>query len=164
MASGAAETQFLFERNKGLFFLFGKVSTTVHDGTASSFGGHLLELSEGVGQSDVELLGASDDVFPVHKRDFSDCDDGFCKNLPLGGGNVLGDFTSVGPVVHEQQFNVFHVSDQKFSEAAGEHMAGGLGLLGTDLGHAHGTSEASSHTAINTSRFSPGFLKTNKCE
>jgi len=80
-------------------------------------------------------------------------------NLPLGGGNVLGDLTSVGPVVHEEQFNVFHVSDQKFSEAAGEHVTGSLGLLATNLRHAHGSLESSSDGAINTSGFSPGFLQ-----
>jgi len=79
-------------------------------------------------------------------------------NLPLGGGNVLGDLTSVGSVVHKQQFKVFLVSEQKLLEATGEHVSGGLVLLGADLGHAKGTSESSSHGTINTSRLSPGFL------
>lgn len=80
------------------------------------------------------------------------------KHLPLGGGNVLGDLTSVGSVVHEEQFNVFHVSDQELSEPVGEEMSGRLVLLASDLGHAHGTSEASSDSAINTSGLSPGRL------
>ena len=95
-----------------------------------------------VGESHVEFLGARNDV------------------LSLESGDVLGDLTAVGPVVHEEQFNVFRGSDQKLSEAAGKHVAGLLGLLVADLGHGDDSAEPTTDRAINTSGASPVGLKT----
>lgn len=90
-----------------------------------------------VGESHVEFLGALDDV------------------LSLEGGDVLGDFTAVGPVVHEEEFHVLGASDQKLAEAAGEHVSGLLGLLVTDLGFLGLTSESATKRVINTVGLSP---------
>ena len=80
------------------------------------------------------------------------------KDLPFAGGDVLGNLSSVCPVIHEQQFNVLFVADQKFPEATRKHMTRLFGLLTSDLGHAHRASESASDTAINTSGLPPRFL------
>jgi|688.fasta_scaffold776587_1 hypothetical protein len=103
----------------------------------ASFLGGLLELGLAVGESDVELLCALDNV------------------LSLESGDVLGDFTAVGSVVHEENFNVLGASDQKLTETAGKHVSGLGGLLVTDLGHLLLSSESAAHRAINTSGLSP---------
>jgi len=103
---------------------------------ASFFGG-LLELGLSVGESDVELLCALDDVLSLESRD------------------VLGNLTAVGSVVHEENFNVLGASDQKLAETAGKHMSGLGGLLVTNLGHLLLSSESAAHGAIDTSGLSP---------
>ena len=65
----------------------------------ASFLGGLLELGLAVGESDVELLCALDNV------------------LSLESGDVLGDFTAVGSVVHQQQLNVLLIAEEEFSES-----------------------------------------------
>ena len=90
-----------------------------------------------VGKSNVELLCARND------------------GLSRFGTNVLGNFTAVGSVVHQQQFDVFLTSDQKLSETTGEHVSGLGGLLLTDLGHFSPTTEATALRVINTSWSSP---------
>ena len=75
--------------------------------------------------------------------------------LPGLSGDALGDLTGVGAVVHEEEFEVFIVSDEKLLEARCEHVSGLLILLGTDLGFSDLASEASSHTRVNTSLLSP---------
>jgi hypothetical protein len=79
--------------------------------------------------------------------------------LPLASRDVLGNLGTVSPVVHEEQFHVCFVSDEKLSEAVGEQVARSLGLLGADHGHADGTLEPTSDRAINTSGLSPRFLQ-----
>ena len=79
-------------------------------------------------------------------------------NLPLGGGNSGGDLGAVSTVVHEEELEVSFASDEHLSESAREEMSGDVVLLASDDGHAEGTSEASTGSAINTSRFSPGDL------
>ena len=103
----------------------------------ASFLGGLLELGLAVGESHVELFCALDDV------------------LSLESGDVLGDLTAVGSVVHEENFNVLGASDQKLTETAGKHVSGLGGLLVTDLGHLLLSSESAAHGAINTSGLSP---------
>jgi len=85
-----------------------------------------------------------------------------CKieNLPGLGGDALSNLTGIGAVVHEEEFHVFFVSDEELLEARSEHVSGLLILLGTDLGLSDFTSEASSHTGVNTSLLSPRSLQT----
>ena len=97
-----------------------------------------------VGESDVEFLGAGND------------------GLSLAGGDVLGDLTAVGPVVHKQQFNVFLASDQKLSETTGHHVSGLGGLLLTDVRLLAPTTEATSLGVVDTSGVSPRCLDTHK--
>ena len=112
--------------------------------SSCSLGGLLLHAGLGVGESNVELLSALDE---------------FLSGL---GGDVVGDFAAVGPVVHEEQFNVFLVLDQKLSETTGEHVSGLGGLLKTDVGHHLVTTELAAHGVVNTSWLPPGFLNTHK--
>ena len=102
-----------------------------------SFSGDLLEFSLSVGESDVELLGASD------------------NSCSLGGRDALGDFTSISSVVHEQQFNVFLVSDQKLSKTAWKHVTSSLGLFLTNLWHIAPSTVATALGVVDTSRSSP---------
>jgi len=110
--------------------------------SSCSLGGLLLHAGLGVGESNVELLSALDE---------------FLSGL---GGDVVGDFAAVGPVVHEEQFNVFLVLDQKLSETTGEHVSGLGGLLKTDVGHHLVTTELAAHGVVNTSWLPPGFADT----
>ena len=77
------------------------------------------------------------------------------RDLPGLGGDSLGDFAGVDAVVHQEQFNVFFVSDEELLEARLEHVSGLLVLLVTNLGLSNLASEASSHTGVNTSLLSP---------
>ena len=83
-------------------------------------------------------------------------------DLPGFRGDVLGDLTGVGAVVHKQEFNVFFVSDEKLSESRSEHVSGLLGLLAANLWLSDLASEASPHSRVNTSLLSPRSL--NQCE
>lgn len=71
----------------------------------------------------------------------------------------MGDLTGVGAVVHQEEFNVFFVSDEELLEARSEHVSGLLVLLRADLGLSDLSSEASSHARVNTSVLSPRSLK-----
>merc|ERR1712127_899484 len=110
--------------------------------SAASFGGNLLEAGLAVGESHVELLGAGNDV------------------LALLGGDGAGDLAAVGSVVHEQQFNVFLVLDQKLSETTGEHVSGLSGLLLTNVGHLAPAAEATALGVVDTSGPPPGRADT----
>ena len=111
-----------------------------------SFSWDLLKLSLAVGESDVEFLCALDDVFSLECWD------------------VLGDFACISSVVHEQQFNVFFVSDQKLSKSTGKHVAGSFGLLLTDLWHCAPTTVATALGVVDTSGSSPWVLNTHKLD
>ena len=67
----------------------------------------------------------------------------------------MGDFSGISSVVHEQQFNVFFVSDQKLSESTGKHVASSFGLLLTDLWHFAPTTVATALRIVDTSGSSP---------
>ena len=111
-----------------------------------SFSWDLLKLGLTVGESDVEFLCALDDVFSLECWD------------------VLGDFPAISSVVHEQQFNVFFVSDQKLSESTGKHVASSFGLLLTDLWHCAPTTVATALRIVDTSWSSPWVLNTHKLD
>ena len=83
-------------------------------------------------------------------------------DLPGLGGDALSNLTGVGAVVHQEQFNVFFVSDEELSEARSEHVSGLLLLLAADLGLSDLASEASSHGGVNTSLLSPRSLRSHK--
>ena len=80
------------------------------------------------------------------------------KDLPGFRGDALSDLASVGAVVHQEQFNVFFVSDEELSEARSEHVSGLLGLLAANLGFSDLATEASSHSGVNTSLLPPRSL------
>ena len=82
------------------------------------------------------------------------------RDVPGLGGDALSDLTGKGAVVHQEQFHVFFVSYEELSEARSEHVSGLLSLLAADLGLSDLTSEASSHTGVNTSLLSPRSLHT----
>ena len=110
---------------------------TMLEQSECSFVGDLLEFSLSVGESHVEFLGASDD------------------SCSLLHGDALGDLTGVSSVVHEQQFNVFLVSDQKLSKTAGKHVTSSLGLFLTNLGHDAPAAVATALRVVDTSGSSP---------
>ena len=56
----------------------------------------------------------------------------------------MGNLSAVSSVVHEEQFHVLFATDEELSEAVGEDVLGLSFLLGTDDGHANGTTESSS--------------------
>jgi len=107
-----------------------------------SLGGLLSEFSLAVSESHVELLCALD------------------EGLAGLGGESLSKLTSVGSVVHEQQFHVGLISDQQFLEAAGEHVSRLLVLLSSDLGSSNLASEAATDARVHTTGRSPRFLST----
>ena len=102
-----------------------------------SFSGDLLEFSLSVGESHVEFLGTGD------------------NSCSLGRGDALGNLTGVSSVVHEQQFNVFLVSDQKLSKTAWKHVTSSSGLLLTNLWHGAPATVATALRVVDTSWSSP---------
>ena len=76
-------------------------------------------------------------------------------DLPLLGRDVLGNFTAVGSVVHEEQFNFCFISDEELLQAGGKLVSRLFILLSSDLWSSDLSSEAASSTAVNTSWFSP---------
>ena len=81
------------------------------------------------------------------------------KDLPGLCGEALGDLAGVGAVVHEEQFNVFFVSDEELAEARSEHVSGLLSLLAANLRLSNLASEASANARVHTSLLSPGSLQ-----
>ena len=112
-------------------------SDTMLEQSECSFSGDLLEFSLSVGESHVELLSTGD------------------NSCSLGRGDALGNLTAVSSVVHEQQFHVFLVSDQKLSKTAGKHVTSSLGLLLTNLGHDGPAAVATALRVVDTSGSSP---------
>ena len=82
------------------------------------------------------------------------------RHLPGLGREALGDLASVHAVVHQEQFDVFFVSDEELLEARPELISGLLVLLAADLGLSDLAPEASPHTGVNTSLLSPRSLNT----
>ena len=78
--------------------------------------------------------------------------------VPLLGGDGLGDFTGVGPVVHEEELDVGGVPQEELPEAALKHVAGLLGRFGPDLGLQLVPLESTPNSAVHTMRESPRFL------
>ena len=76
-------------------------------------------------------------------------------DLPGFSRDALSDLGGVDAVVHQEKFNVFFVSDEQLLEAGSEHVSGLAVLLATNSGLSNLTSEASSHTGVNTSLLSP---------
>jgi hypothetical protein len=104
-----------------------------------SLGRLLLGLSGRVRQSNVKLLSSSDDSQSLVSRD------------------SLGDLTTVGSVVHEEELEVALVSNEHLLEAVGEEESGLLVLLVTDGRHLLSTLESSTSGAINTADHSMGI-------
>ena len=88
--------------------------------------------------------------------------DGSLLHLPLESRDVLGNLSGVGAVVHQEEFNVFFVSDEELAEARSEHVSGLLSLLAADSGLSDLASEASPHSGVNTSLLSPRSLKCER--
>jgi hypothetical protein len=83
-------------------------------------------------------------------------------NLPLGGGNALGDLSTVNSVVHEEHIDVGLVADEELLESVSEEVSSLLLLLVTDFHFLLHTSPSSSGLAINTSDSSVRFLLNAK--
>ena len=45
-------------------------------------------------------------------------------DLPLLSRNVVGDLSSVGSVVHEEQLDVFFITNEELLESVGQQVAG----------------------------------------
>ena len=112
--------------------------------SSGSLVGGSLQSSLGIGESQVKLLGAGNDFLALSKAD------------------VVSNFTAVGSVVHEEQFNVFLVVHQELSEAAGKHVSGLSGLLLTNVWACEVATELTAHGVIDTAGSSPGSLNTHK--
>ena len=109
---------------------------------SSSLGRFLLGLGLSVGESDIKLLGSLDD-----SESFVD-------------GDVLGDLSTVGSIVHKKEFDVLFAGDEHLLESSGEGVSGLLILLVSDLGHLLVSSESPSGEAIDTSDHSVRSAKS----
>merc|ERR1712168_1005066 len=95
------------------------------------------ELGVGVGDANVELLGAFDD------------------QLALLGRNGVGDLGGVDAVLHQQHLQVRHVVHEEFLESIGANVFG-LGVTTvTDVGHFVLALESSANSVVNTLGFPP---------
>ena len=103
-----------------------------------SFSRLLLSFSLSVGKSDIQFLGSLDNSESLSDRD------------------TLANFSAVCSVVHEEEFDVFLVSDQQFFESVWQSVSGEVVLLATNLWHFLGTLHSSSGEAINTTDLSVG--------
>jgi hypothetical protein len=82
----------------------------------------------------------------------------FKESNTLLGGDIVGNFSSIGAVVHQQEVEFTDVGDDKLAETVGQEVTGLSGGTVTDLGHRGLTLEASTHVTIDTLGLSPGFL------
>ena len=62
----------------------------------------------------------------------------------------MGDLTTEGPVVHEEDVEVLGVVDDEFLQAVGEEELGGAVRAVTDFGHLLVASESSPHAVVDT--------------
>jgi hypothetical protein len=98
------------------------------------------ETSSGVGDLDVEFLGAFDNDNAVFSRD------------------VVSNFSSKDTVLHHEHFEFRNVTNDNFAETRGEHVFGSLGRSITDAGHGSLTRETTTNTVINTLGLAPRLL------
>ncbi len=61
----------------------------------------------------------------------------------------MGNFTTEGSVVHEEDVKVLCIMDYEFLESIGKEELGGVIRAVSDFGHLLVTSESSSHAVIN---------------
>lgn len=98
--------------------------------------------SVGVGDLDTEGLGLLEDV------------------NALLGGNIVGDLGGVDTVVHEEKLNVTNVGDHEAAVAVGHQVTGLLVGTVTDLGHANGAAETTTHSRVDTLGLTPRLADT----
>lgn len=96
----------------------------------------------GVGDLDTESLGLLEDVDA------------------LLGRNVVGNLGSVDTVVHEEELDVTDVGDHEAAVAVGHEVTGLLVGAVTDLGHADGAAETTTHSRVDTLGLAPRFTDT----
>ena len=70
--------------------------------------------------------------------------------------NGLGDFTAVGPIVHEENLKIFLVGNEEFLESIWQQVARLVVLLASNLWHFLSTLHSSPSEAINTTDLSVG--------
>ena len=85
-------------------------------------------------------------------------DDG--SSLPLAQPSANLSF--VGAVVHEQDFELGGVGDGERLESVSGVVPGHLGVSATDGWHGDGASEPTTHAAIDTDGFAPGWADTGE--
>lgn len=73
----------------------------------------------------------------------------------LSGRQVVSEFSAIGSVIHQQQFEVSFVSDDEGLEATLSHESSGLISSVTNSDHGLVASESSSDSIIDTSGSSP---------
>jgi len=100
---------------------------------------HLLGLNAGlvVRDLDVQLLGSFDNGDAVPRAD------------------VVRNFGGVGLIMHEQQFQLPHVGDEKFLEPIRHQMTGLSIRAVTNLRHRELTLKPAAHAIVNTFGFPP---------
>jgi hypothetical protein len=97
----------------------------------------LNKLALGVGELDIELGSAEDDLF---------------SGL---GTQIVGEFTSVDSIVHEEEFEFLDVSDQELLEAVGQEELGLPGLAVAALDQGLVAAVLSADAVIDTSGTAP---------
>ena len=70
----------------------------------------------------------------------------------------MSDFSTVGVVVHHEEFKILDVADSVLVETVGEHELGSLVGTVTNVRHEGSTSETTSAATINTLGLSPVLL------
>lgn len=96
--------------------------------------------SSAVGQLDVQLLGALDNLNTV------------------AGADAVGNLGRVAAGVHNEHLQISNVVDDDLSQAVGHNVLGGLAGTVTDLGHRELALEAASNAVVNTLGLSPCLL------
>lgn len=76
----------------------------------------------------------------------------------LLGSYVIGNFSSVGGIVHQEHFQILDVADGQLLESVGQQELGGLIGTVSNLRHWEIASEASTASVVNTSGESPAGL------
>jgi hypothetical protein len=82
----------------------------------------------------------------------------FEESDTLLGGDVMGDFSGIRTVVHQQEVELTDVGNDELTETVGQEVTGLLGGTITNLGHRGLTLETSTHVTIDTLGLSPRFL------
>jgi hypothetical protein len=79
--------------------------------------------------------------------------------LSGGGAEIVGEFSAVNSVVHQQNFKILIVSDQELLESIGKEELGLPGLTISAFDQGLVTSVLTSYTTVNTSGSSPAWLE-----